>query len=175
MNIRVRKLYAFILKNVRNIAKIFSFGLLTYKSMDYRNLYLSEVAVNDLLESSLNDKRDENEDLIRTYNNVLLTLSMDNYNINDIKLPLWYLVYDEHIKDFRMVKFNKAYEEIYGNNPSDYFAKTTQEVAGDIGEEWAENNRETLNSSTVRFFFERYIAKDGHMGIGSSKYAHFIL
>jgi len=166
LGIQISKIYALIVKNTRSIAQVFSFGLLTYKSLDYRHLYLTEVALNDLLESSLSERRDENDDLMNTYNNVLITLSMDSYNINDIKLPLWYLIYDEAIEDFRMVKFNKAYEEVYGNKPGNYFAKTTQEVSGDIGEEWAENNRETLKSPTVRFFFERYINKEGHMGIG---------
>lgn len=166
MNFNPRKVYQYLLKYGRKAGLFFSFGATTYKAFDYRARFLAEVKTNDVLEDALNNERDENDELTAIYNNILLDISMDNYNINDIKLPMWFLVYDADILDFRMVKFNKAYEKMYGKKPSEYFAKTTQSVAGDIGEEWAANNRETLRSEGVKFFYERYINKEGEQGIG---------
>lgn len=166
MNLIPRKVYQYLLKYGRKAGLLFSFGATTYKAFDYRSRFLLEVETNDILEKALSDERDDNDDLTATYNDILINISMDNYNMNDVKLPMWFLIYDESIDDFRMVKFNKAYEKTYGNKPSDYFARTTKEVAGDIGEEWGVNNRSTLKSDGVKFFYERYIDKEGKQGIG---------
>ncbi|WP_422858762.1 hypothetical protein ACOKFD_15585 [Flagellimonas sp. S174] len=166
---KIPKWILFIHKNIRKIGLGISFGLTTYKAFDYRQRYLVAEEQKDLLHKGLDEKSMTVTKLNETYNNVLLRLSMDNYQMDDIRLPFWYKIYDAHTDDFRMVKFNRAYEEIYGMEPSGYFTKNDNEVIGDIGEQYQLNDRKVFESGKVEEFFENYIDRDGNKKVG--KYA----
>jgi len=173
---RIKKLanraYVYIKKNIRRLPVVFSFGLTTYKAFDYRKRYLGELDINEKLNKSLNERRDENDELTAIYQDVILRITMDNFSINDIKLPMWYQVLDG--TKFRVIKFNNEYVSIYGNNAFESFAKTNKEIAGEIGQEWESNNQIVLEKKgKVHFFYERYITKEGVVGIG--KFAKWII
>ena len=144
-----------------------SFGLTTYKAFDYRGRFLNAEAVKDVLHGKIDEQRSENEALTATYQRVLLNLSLDNYQMNDIKLPLAYMIFDQQDDVFRMLKFNKAYEDIYGDDPANYFAKTNEEVKGNIGAEWERNNKIALREEKIHFFEEGFVTKEGVIGKGT--------
>lgn len=142
-------------------------GVSTYKAFDYRNKYLDAEAKKDELDERLDISRKEVETLTETYNNVLINLSLDSYSINDIALPFWYKIYDPKADDFKMVRFNRTYEEKYGRTPQEYFAHSDADVVGEIGEEYQANDRTAFNSGKIEIFYERYIDKDtGKIKIG---------
>lgn len=146
---------------------LFSMGLSTYKAFDYRSKYLGAEAKKDELDERLDMSRKEVETLTETYNNVIINLSLDSYSINDIALPFWYKVYDAGADDFKMVRFNRAYEEKYGKTPQEYFAHPDPDVIGDIGDEYQTNDRKAFESGKIEIFYERYIDKEtGEIKIG---------
>lgn len=163
-----------IVKHAQKFSLYGSFGLAMYKAFDYRKRYLKAEDVKEILHTALDSERDENDKLRATYNDILLNISLENYSINDIKLPFCYQVYDVNLGKFRMIKFNKAYEEKYGDNPSEYFAKTNEEVKGKIGKEWENNNHILLGSSGQPMQFrESAVLKDGTVVRG--KYIKWIV
>lgn len=164
------KWIAFLMKNVRKIGMVFSFLITTYKAFQYRGLYIDAEKEKSDLHKRLDGSNEEVKQLTETYNNVLLKLSLDSYQINDIALPFWYKIYDPFTGDFKMVRFNKSYEEKYGSNPNLYFGKPDPLVIGEIGEEYQGNDKKAYESGKIEIFYERYIDKDdGLIKIG--KYA----
>ena len=165
--------YRKIVENLKKFSLYGSFGLTMYKAYDYRTRFLRAEEVKEILHTALDKKRTENEDLRATYNNILLNISLDNYTINDIKIPFCYMIYDKNVERFRMVKFNKSYEEKYGDNPSEYFAKTNEEIHGFIGRQWEENNKELIKKGgSPMMFTEDCVLKDGT--VSSGKYIKWI-
>lgn len=168
----ILKVYNLIVANLKKISLYGSFGLTMYKAFDYRTRFLRAEEVKEILHTALDKKRTENEGLRATYNDILLNISLDNYTINDIKMPFCYQIYDDEIGMFRMVKFNNAYQEKYGDNPAEYFAKTNEEMRGFIGKQWEANNQKVLNNGGPLEFTEPCILKDGT--ISNGKYIKWI-
>lgn len=152
---------------VKKFGLFVSFGLTTYKAFDYRNRYLNAEVEQDELRQIISVLREQKIKMDKTYTGILINLGKDdNYDIDDLPFPFWYKIYDAEADDFKMVRFNRAYQDLYGKDPQEYFMRADEKVIGDLGRVYQANDRKVFETGKPQSFYENYIDEEGGMHVG---------
>lgn len=71
---------------------------------------------------------------------IMVKVSIDSYDIEDVPFPMGYKVFDKEAKLFRMVRINSAYRRKYGVSNARYFGKQDESIDYVYGTQWYRND-----------------------------------
>ena len=71
---------------------------------------------------------------------IMVKVSIDSYDIEDVPFPMGYKVFDEETRLFRMVRVNNAYRKKYGVSNAKYFGKQDVNIDHIYGQQWYKND-----------------------------------
>jgi hypothetical protein len=146
-----------ILKNLATIGLGIAsgyYGVLKYQQEKTENIGLSKK--NDLL-------IDERRLLRRTLDEIVVKVVSDNYDVNDIPMPMGYKIYDKERKSFTMVKVNNSYIDRYGISNIIYFGEEDKKIHKKYGEQYYNNDIKVINGQErIVWSFYENTSKDGN-------------
>ena len=168
----------FILNNWKSIfsviAGIFSWYWGVVKYSNEKASADACIELNEKLYSELQEK-----DLI--ISDIMVKVSIDTYDIEDVPFPMGYKVFEPLTQTFRMVRVNKAYKDRYGVSNTRYFGK--QDVVFDEKNAplWYKNDLKVIEGEpmkTFRFYEQSIIGigswRKWKVVKGKDKYLYFI-
>ena len=87
---------------------------------------------------------------------IIYNIAVASGDFDDLKLPLWYKIYDREKDEFRMVYLNQEYESRFNVDKVEYLGKRDFEVnPGDVSKEYEKNDRKAYWSRVPIFVDEK--------------------
>lgn len=169
--IKANKYVLWFLKNWR----VFSFGfalmMSSWQAYDFRTRYIETNELLQLTQARCQNAEGQVADMRQVYSDLLVNITSDKLDINDIRDPFWYKIYNPETHDYRMVEVNNAYQKLYGTSKTKYFGSVDSlMVVSSIAKAWRANDSIAhANPNEVFTFYERYVNKGGDIGIGKFK------
>lgn len=104
--------------------------------------YVKDIKL-DKLENEIEEKRN-------LVSEVMVNVTMSNYDIHDVPAPMGFKMYDNVTKRITGVVVNMAYRQKHGFGTSDYFGKSDINMDEVYGSQWYENDLKTLEGEEMK-------------------------
>ena len=101
------------------------------------------IRVNRALNKELMDKN-----LI--ISDIMVKVSIDTYDIEDVPFPMGYKIYEPKTNTFRMVRVNNAYKDKYGVSNTMYFGNQDIVFDSENSPEWYKHDLQVISGEPMK-------------------------